>query len=203
MLFIQLTGLSGAGKSTIAHNTVIELHKHGVSAYTLDGDDFRKKYAQDLGFSAADRRLNILRMAAFVQQNLSGYDVVILAAINPYNDVRLALETNYNAKTVYINCPLKILIKRDTKGLYKKALLPDSDKDKITNLSGINDPFEFPTTAQLVINTEAASIEKCIDQLTQFILTKSQVSFERLLTDDKDPLPVLDLKTIHHQHILL
>jgi adenylylsulfate kinase len=94
----------------------------------------------------------------------------MICAINPYEEIRQELRNKYaHVKTVFINCEIPELIKRDTKGLYKKALLPESHKDKIHNLTGINDPFEMPSNPDLIINTDVESIDISAEKLVQFI----------------------------------
>jgi adenylylsulfate kinase len=107
-------------------------------------------------------------MAAYATANKNNFDVIIIAAINPYDEVRKELET-FGAKTVYICCPLDELIKRDPKGLYKRALLPGSHEGKIKNLSGINDPYEYPSDPHLTINTHSETLADSTDRLERFI----------------------------------
>ncbi|MEO8761512.1 MAG: adenylyl-sulfate kinase, partial [Bacteroidia bacterium] len=103
----------------------------------------------------------------FSQQNI----VTIICAINPYEEVRAELKNKYtNVKTVFINCDMPELIKRDTKGLYKKAALPQGHKDKIHNLTGVNDPFEIPTNPDLIIDTKTNNIQESLTQLVDFLL---------------------------------
>ena len=76
----------------------------------------------------------------------------------------------YNAKTVWINCDLKVLMERDTKGLYKRALLPDGHPEKIYKLTGVNDTYEAPTDADLVINTGVQSLEASVERVYEFVV---------------------------------
>ncbi|MCW3107837.1 MAG: cysC [Segetibacter sp.] len=169
MLLIQLTGLSGAGKTSIAYQTKSILTHSGIPVDVIDGDVFRNTYSTDLGFTKEDRCENIRRMAAYSAANKNNFDVIIIAAINPYNEVRKELERTSAAKTVYIYCPLDELIKRDPKGLYKRALLPGSHEGKIKNLSGINDPYEYPSDPHLTINTHSETLADSTDRLVRFI----------------------------------
>src|SRR5262249_52874244 len=93
-----------------------------------------------------------------------------IAAINPYDDVRRELKAQYNAFTVWVHCSLDILLVRDTKGLYRKALLPDGDPEKITNLTGINDPYDVPVNPDLLIQTHTEDVETSAQRLLQFVL---------------------------------
>ncbi|MBZ5859375.1 adenylyl-sulfate kinase [Flavihumibacter profundi] len=171
MIFIQLTGLSGSGKSTIAHAVKVLLQERGHAVEVIDGDIYRKKLCPDLGFSKEDRNENIRRLG-FVANRLAANGVIsILAAINPYEEIRKEL-LNYgnHVKTVWINCDIKTLMERDTKQLYKKAFLPEGHPDKIYNLTGINDPFETPIEPDLVIDTHKNSESASIDMLFNFII---------------------------------
>jgi adenylylsulfate kinase len=171
MLFIQLTGLSGSGKSTIANGVKALLQSSGFGVEVIDGDVYRKKLCPDLGFSKEDRNENIRRLG-FVSSKFAEHGIIsILAAINPYEEIRKELSLyGSHVKTVWINCDLDILIKRDTKQLYKKAMLPDDHPDKVKNLTGVNDPFETPENADLVINTGNESEEASIKILYDYIV---------------------------------
>ena len=170
-MIIQFCGLSGSGKSTIAGRIKEVLTKQGINIEIIDGDEYRKVLCPDLGFSKQDRNQNIRRLA-FVASKLSAFDIVtIICAINPYEEIRQEVKVNYpNVRTVFVNCNLETLVERDTKGLYKKALLPEGHPDKITNLTGINDPFELPVNPDLILNTANESIEESVDKLACFIL---------------------------------
>lgn len=171
MLFIQLTGLSGSGKSTIANGVKKLLESNGLRVEVIDGDIYRKKLCPDLGFSKEDRNENIRRLG-FVSNKFAINGIIsILAAINPYEEIRKELsEYGPHVKTVWVDCDLGLLIKRDTKQLYKKAMLPDDHPDKINNLTGVNDPYELPENPNLIINTTSESEETSIRILYDFIV---------------------------------
>lgn len=170
-MIIQLCGLSGAGKTTIAFKTQELLKNAGIKTEVMDGDEYRKELCADLGFSQADRNQNIRRLA-FVAAKLSQYGVLsIICAINPYEDIRTEITKKYrNVKTVFINCDIPTLLNRDTKGMYKRAMLPEDDPGKIRNLTGVNDPFEKPLNPDLVLNTNAENVEDSVNKLYSFIL---------------------------------
>lgn len=170
-MIIQFCGLSGSGKSTIATAVKEKLANKGVPVEIIDGDEYRRMICPDLGFSKADRNQNIRRLG-FVASKLSKHKVVaIICAINPYDDVRQELKNNYeDVKTIYIKCGLDTLQIRDTKGLYKKAGLPDGHPEKINNLTGVNDPFDEPNEPDLTLHTDSETIEESVDQLAAFIL---------------------------------
>jgi adenylylsulfate kinase len=159
MFIIQMTGLSGSGKSTLALALKAHLEAINVAAEVIDADVCRKTICKDLGFSAADRKENIRRLAdvAFSLQNKGV--LAIIAAINPFEDVRAELRERFAAKTIWVRCDLNTLIQRDPKGLYKKALLPDNDSEKIWNLTGVNDIYEVPKSVELIIDTGKTDVE--------------------------------------------
>ncbi|WP_293785942.1 adenylyl-sulfate kinase [uncultured Pedobacter sp.] len=172
MLLIQFTGLSGAGKTTLAQMVKHRLNTLGYSIMVIDGDTYRKTLNHDLGFSKADRLENIRRLGyvgyEFVQQGT----IALIAAINPHESGRQKLRELYNAKTIWIDCPIPQLILRDTKGLYHKALLPDGHRDKLYHLTGINDVFEDPLVVDLYLNTQQLTEEDACGRLTGFILSQ-------------------------------
>ena len=169
-MIIQFCGMSGAGKSTLAEQVKGILTRKNIDVEIIDADDYRKNIIKDLGFSKADRFENIRRLA-FIANKFSQHNIVaIICAINPYEEIRREIANNYkNVKTVFINCTVTELTKRDTKGLYKKASLPDNHPEKVRNLTGINDPFEKPATPDLTIDTDKESIEISAQKLSHFI----------------------------------
>lgn len=170
-MILQLCGLSGAGKSTLAGMAKARLEQYGIASEIIDGDDYRKMLCRDLGFSKADRCENIRRLG-FVASKLSAHGIIaIISAINPYNEIRAELASSYqHVQTVFVDCSISTLIKRDTKGLYKKALLPADHPDKIFNLTGINDPFDRPSHPDLHIHTSVKAKETSAEELISFIM---------------------------------
>jgi adenylylsulfate kinase len=172
MVFLQLTGLPGAGKTTLSQIVKEKLQQQGREVEVLDGDALRKTINKDLGFSKKDRQENLRRLGALGYSYFLQKKIVIIAAINPFEETRKELSEKYGAKTIWIFCPLQTLIKRDPKGLYKKAMLPDDHPDKIFNLTGINDAYEEPVKPDLVVDTENNSIQNASALLLQFILDR-------------------------------
>lgn len=135
---LWLTGLLGAGKTTLAQLIGEKLHTMGLPVEILDGDMVRRRLTKDLGFTREDRDENIRRIA-FVAKLLSRVGAVaIVAAISPYakarNDARLEIG---NFVEVFVRCPLEICIQRDLKGLYAKA-----KRGEVFQLTGLSDPYE-------------------------------------------------------------
>jgi adenylylsulfate kinase len=170
MPLFQMTGLSGAGKSSIANLLKDRLLEMNFKVEIIDGDEFRKTLCVDLEFSKDDRIENVRRLG-FVANLLSRNEIItIIAAINPYNVARNELKSLYNAKLIYVKCDVETLRKRDTKGLYEKAFLPKNHPDKIHNLTGVNDTFEEPKNPDLVIDTSQETLEESLEKVLTFIV---------------------------------
>lgn len=171
-MIIQLCGLSGTGKSTLARAVETTLTRQGLRVEVIDGDEYRKTLCHGLGFSEQDRMENVRRMA-FVAGQLSRHGViVIICAINPYEKIRQEIRDTYpQVKTVHIDCSIQTLRKRDTKDLYRRAFLPDDHPDKITNLTGINDAFDTPVDPDLYVNTDIYSVSDCHVMMVRFTLS--------------------------------
>ena len=171
MLLLQLTGLSGSGKTTLANQVKALLTAQGYKVEIIDGDEYRQHFCPDLGFSKADRLENIRRLG-FVGLRLVHHGVItILAAINPYEEARLALELkSAQVKTIFIDCPLEVVISRDVKGLYKKALLPLEHPDYLPHFTGISDPYEIPLNPHLTIHSHLEKANISAQKILDFIL---------------------------------
>lgn len=145
-----MTGLSGAGKTTIALILVEELKKRGLKVERLDGDVVRESLTRDLGFTKEDRDKNIERVA-FVAKLLSRNGVgTVCSFISPYQAVRdqVRAETT-NFVEVFVDAPLEVVIERDVKGLYQQAIAGE-----IENFTGISDPFEAPENPDIHLRTD-------------------------------------------------
>ncbi|WP_343672594.1 adenylyl-sulfate kinase [Chitinophaga sp.] len=179
-MIIQLCGLSGAGKTTIATSVKRKAMAYGTPIEIIDGDNYREFLCKDLGFSKADRCENIRRLG-FVASRLSGHGIIcIISAINPYRTMREELTNAYEqVKTVFVDCPVAELVQRDTKGLYKRAMLPDNHPDKLRNLTGVNDPFEAPLSPDLHLKTNEKTVAACTNELFNFIQASIQTQTRR------------------------
>lgn len=171
MLLIQFTGLSGSGKTTLAENVRHLLIQNNYKVEIIDGDVYRKTICKDLGFSKEDRCENVRRLfnvgRNFVEENT----IVLMSVINPYEDIRNELRNYEFVRTVFLDCSVDNLIERDPKGLYKKALLPDGNQEKIKNFTGISDVFEIPQKADLILKTDSESVMLSTHKLYEFIVS--------------------------------
>jgi adenylylsulfate kinase len=175
-MILLFCGLSGAGKTTLAENVKNELQYSGIDIEIIDADQYRNKLFADLSYTKEDRFENIRRLAFIAGRFASHGILTIISAITPYEEIRQELVTNYpEVKIVHIDCPLEHLLKRDTKGLYAKATLPDDAPDKINNLTGVNDPFEIPVSPDLYINTYKNTIRQCTARIKAFIFNSRQL----------------------------
>jgi len=162
---VWLTGLSGAGKSTIAQALGGVLQQRGRSVEVVDGDEVRTTLSKGLGFSREDRDTNIARIA-LVCALLSKHGVVaISAAISPYAQARAAARRRIGEFVeVYVQCPIGVLKARDVKGLYEKAV-----RGEITNFTGISDPYETPEAPDVVVNTDVESVEESVARIIEHL----------------------------------
>jgi adenylylsulfate kinase len=174
MIIVQLTGLSGAGKTTLANLVSEKLAEQNIPAEVIDGDVYRNSAInRDLGFSAEDRKTNLERLFQIGTVLLKHDIVVIMAAINPFEELRLKFAaSSEKVKTVWIKCDLETLVKRDTKGLYRKAMLPDENKEKVRNFTGISSPYENPVHPDLIIDTSLQAVPESVDKLYTYILSE-------------------------------
>lgn len=182
-LVIWLTGLSGAGKTTLARAISRELASNGLPVETLDGDEVRESLSRGLGFSREDRDTNVRRIG-FVARLLARNGVIVLASvISPYQqargDVRRMVEDDgARFVEIYVRCPLDVLIERDVKGLYKKALAGE-----VAHFTGVSDPYEAPASPDLVVDSSAESVEQGAEKII------SHLSKIGALAGEAVPLP--------------
>ena len=162
---LWFTGLSGAGKTTLASRVATELRARGLRVEILDGDEVRTNLSKGLGFSKEDRDTNIRRIG-YVCRLLSRNGVVaISAAISPYRDVRREVREAIERDgadfiEIYVKCPLEVLAQRDVKGLYKKALAGE-----IPNFTGVSDPYEEPLAPEVLVETDRESVETSVARI--------------------------------------
>ena len=161
------SGLSGAGKSTIADALEVALHERGYRTYVLDGDNIRRGLNKDLGFGDEDRVENIRRVAEVAKLMMDAGLVVITAFISPFrHDRQLARELigPENFVEIYVSTPLEVCEARDPKGLYKKARAGE-----LLNLSGIGSPYEPPLNPDLEIDTACVEVNEAVRKLVSLL----------------------------------
>jgi adenylylsulfate kinase len=162
-VMLWFTGLSGSGKSTVAVALERELHRRGRLCRILDGDNIRSGINANLGFSEADRKENIRRIAEVSKLFVDTGIITIAAFISPTEEMRqMAAEIigRNDFKEIYISTPLEECERRDVKGLYAKARLGE-----IKNFTGISSPFEAPMNPDLSIDTSSVSLEESVRML--------------------------------------
>jgi adenylylsulfate kinase len=167
-IVVWLTGLPGSGKSTLAEELERRLLGMNKMTYVLDGDIIRNGLNSDLGFSDADRNENIRRVAEVAAILKDASLISIVAFISPFIRMREFARTragNENFIEVYVKASLETCIKRDPKGLYKKAL-----SNQILQFTGINSAYEEPVNPDLIIDTDKLSVEESADMLSAFVL---------------------------------
>jgi len=169
-MIVILCGLSGAGKTTLADSVGRKLAAENIGIEIIDADVYRAKLFPGLSFTKEDRIENVRRLG-FIANTFSSHNIIpIISAICPYNIMRDEMINTYKqVKVIHIDCPLEGLIIRDTKGLYKRALLPEGNPSKISNLSGVNDPFERPDKPDLYINTYEQTVKESTNEIYLFI----------------------------------
>ncbi len=162
---LWFTGLSGSGKTTIASAVSKRLSDMGVPIEHLDGDVLRSEVTAYLGFSKEDREKN-LDIAGFVAKKLAQHGVTVLATfVSPYADKRESFKKNIPGFVeIYVSTPLAVCEERDVKGLYKKARAGE-----IQEFTGVSDPYEAPTQAEIVLDTTTMSVEECATQVIDFL----------------------------------
>ena len=164
---IWLTGLSAAGKSTIATELERELFSMGLHTYVLDGDNVRHGLSANLGFSPEDRTENIRRVSEVARLFADAGVLVVTAFISPYrDDRRLVRELLQDGEfiEVWVNAPLDVCEARDNKGLYKKARA-----GQIQNFTGVSAPYEPPEKAEIVVHTDRQTVKESVAQIIDFL----------------------------------
>ena len=167
---LWFTGLSGSGKTTVAHHLESKLYKDGFLVKTFDGDIVRSEINKEFDFTEEGRLQNIRRIAEINREFIACGIIVINCFISPTIAIRAVAKEIAGADDfveIYLNCPLKVCENRDTKGLYAKAR-----KGQLKNFTGIDSPYEAPLNPDLEINTETVSLLEAVDIIYNYILPK-------------------------------
>lgn len=166
---VWMTGLSGAGKSTIANLVEKKLHSLGKHTYTLDGDNVRHGLNRDLGFTDAERVENIRRIAEVAKLMTDAGLIVLVSFISPFAaERRMAREKFEDGEfiEVFIDAPLETVEARDPKGLYKKAR-----QGELKNFTGISSPYERPEHAEITIHSDKMSPEEAAEKIVGMLIS--------------------------------
>lgn len=164
---LWLTGLSGSGKSTIAHLVEKELFKRAIRGYVLDGDNIRYGINSDLGFSRDDRRENLRRIVEVSKLLVDAGIIVLASFISPYREDRAYARRRFkrdNFFEIYVKCSVEECERRDPKGKYKKAR-----QGIIKNYTGISSPYEEPEDPDLIIDAEKIDIDSSAQLVLRFL----------------------------------
>ena len=164
---IWLTGLSGAGKSTIAKAVQDKLKAQGRLVCVLDGDVLRNGLNRDLGFSDQDRSENTRRVAEVARLMVDAGVTVLVALISPFQQDRMKAKALFPAGQfleVFVDAPLLVCMRRDVKGLYAKA-----QQGEITAMTGISSPYEPPTQPDLHLQTGEDTLDNCVGQVLKLL----------------------------------
>ena len=158
---VWFTGLSGAGKTTLSDLVGADLRARGFAVESLDGDVVSQYLTKGLGFSKEDRDENIRRIGWVAAMGTRLGGVMLVSAISPYREIRREVrDLVKNFVEVFVSCSLDELVRRDPKGLYKKALAGE-----IANFTGISDPYEDPVDPEVVVHTDCETPEASADRI--------------------------------------
>jgi adenylylsulfate kinase len=166
-VILWFTGLSGAGKSSLAHAVEEELHQLGCRTFVFDGDNVRHGLCADLGFSAEDRVENIRRVGEMAKLFVETGVIALTAFISPFLSDRervRSLVPHGDFLEIYCHCPLEICEQRDVKGLYQRARA-----GKIKDFTGISSPYEDPVDPELIVETGILTMEESVAQVMQLL----------------------------------
>ncbi|MFS0758062.1 adenylyl-sulfate kinase [Noviherbaspirillum sp. 1P10PC] len=169
-IVIWFTGLSGAGKTTLANALEAELHRQGRRTLVLDGDNVRQGLCSDLGFSAKDRHENLRRVGEMARMTMEAGVITLAAFISPFEEDRARVRDIVgpeNLFEIYVRCPLAVCETRDVKGLYRKAR-----QGEISHFTGVSAPYEEPTSAHLVLDTSVLSASECVGRMLESLQSR-------------------------------
>jgi adenylylsulfate kinase len=168
---IWLTGMPASGKTTIAKALYPKLKESGFKIELLDGDIVRKELSPELGFTKKDREMHAKRVVYLCKLLSRNGIISIVCLISPYREfrryARSEISSNNNFYEVYVKCSLESCIRRDPKGLYKKAL-----SGEIKDLTGLQDPYEEPENPEVIVNTEEQTLDECVDIILNKLLQR-------------------------------
>ena len=162
---LWFTGLPSSGKSTLARMVESRLTQMGFHTEVLDGDEVRLRLSKGLGFSKEDRDENIRRISYVANIITRCGAVAITCAISPYREIRDEARKEIGRFVeIYVRCPIEECIKRDVKGLYKRAI-----SGEIPNFTGISDPYEEPLNPEITLETNIETMDESIEKILRVL----------------------------------
>lgn len=172
-LCIWFTGLSGAGKTTLANALERELYARAIKTFSLDGDNIRCGLSSDLSFSESDRIENLRRIGEVAKLMCDAGLVVTAAFVSPFKKDRQLIRNLIGSGffEIFVNTPLEVCEQRDVKGLYQKAR-----RGEISNFTGVSSPFEVPQNPDLQVNTVNQTIDQLVNKILDAVLPKLSLS---------------------------
>jgi adenylylsulfate kinase len=176
---LWFTGLPSAGKSTVAHALADRLRADGVDVEVLDGDEVRPHLSAGLGFTRADRDVNVRRIGWVARLLASHGTVVLVPVIAPYAEARRAVRDDHEARgvpfaEVFVSTSLEVAEQRDVKGLYARAR-----RGEISGMTGVDDPYEQPATAELELDTAVLDLDTSAARASALLSTILDRPLER------------------------
>jgi len=167
---VWFTGLSGSGKTTLSKGLESWLCSNDFHVYVLDGDNIRMGLNRDLGFTPQDRHENVRRIGEVAHLMLDAGVITLVAFITPYAADRIRVKNMFSSQNfieVYVKCSLEECTARDPKGLYRKA-----GNGEIVNFTGVSAPYEIPSSADVIVDTERETIEMCMNKIISYLNDK-------------------------------
>lgn len=177
---LWFTGLSGAGKSTIAHATEEALHRMGCRTFVFDGDNVRHGLCADIGFSIEDRRENIRRIGEMSHLFIEAGVIALTAFISPFRADRervRQLAAAGDFLEIYVKCSLEVCESRDVKGMYRRARAGE-----VKEFTGISSPYEEPPDPELTLDTTTHSIDECVASVLAMLTARGLIAATRNAT---------------------
>ncbi len=192
---LWFTGLPCSGKTTLADQVSRRLSELGHQVEHLDGDVIRKNLSSDLGFSKDHRKINLER-AAFVASLLTKNGVATLVSfVSPYREMRDSARKQIGSFVeVFVNCPLEVCEKRDVKGMYKLAR-----QGKITEFTGVSDPYEKPLSPEVTVHTDRMDMEECVKKILHFLNSRELLLPQNPFPRDPALTKAFHLAAYHHR----
>jgi adenylylsulfate kinase len=170
---VWLEGLSGAGKTTLSKALAASLRGGGWKVEVLDGDEVRKMFSPELGFSRKDREFHAHRVSYVARMLARNGVATLVAMITPYETSRQAARADVETpfEEVWLRCPLEVCRARDPKGIYRRAT-----EGAVPRMTGVDDPFEEPLNPDLVVDTAKDSVAQSADLILQHLVTRGLIS---------------------------